>query len=114
MSATEQVFSALVAEARQAGEIERATFEASRGAYYGFNGTYCYVVTDIGLWQGRSTVRQLVGGSPTINHWPLQSCRWRERDGKTAVLATPDGEHKLVFSTDALAKAAITALDHGL
>ncbi|WP_162308288.1 hypothetical protein [Segeticoccus rhizosphaerae] len=46
MSGTDQIFSALVAEAGQAGEVERARFEASRGAYFGFNGTYCYVVTD--------------------------------------------------------------------
>jgi hypothetical protein len=39
MSGTDQIFSGLVAETGQAGQVRRARLEASRGASYRFNGT---------------------------------------------------------------------------
>jgi len=112
MSTSEHLFDALVAEAGRTGEAECGRFQASQGPYYGFNGTYCYLVTERSLWQARSTTEQLVGGAPEIKHWPLHECSGTG-SGKKVSLATPDGEHTLAFATGALAKQAIATLHPG-
>lgn len=109
---SEQLFGALIAEVEEAGEAERERFEATQGPYYGFNGTYCYLVTDRTLWQARLKARQLVGGAPDIKHWPLHACSVT-REGKKVSLVTPDGEHNLAFPTVALAEQAIASLHPG-
>lgn len=109
MPISESLTRALVAEAKRNGEAERERFQASRGTYYGLNGTYSYVVTDHSLWQARSTVLQLFGGAPSIKHWPLNDCAVT-RDGNRVVLSTPDGEHRVAFLTEALADEAVAAM----
>lgn len=110
MSPSDSLRRTLVARAAEADETEVLTFVASRGPWFGFNGTTTYVVTARSLWCARNGLRTLFGGEPTVTRWPVEACDASLSGTRGILLRTPAGQHSLKLPSAAEARAAAAAL----
>lgn len=94
---------------RSSGDSPAAWFSASRGPWYGFNGTETFALTARSLWRARWTIAALFTSRAQCDRWDLGECDLAATEHRTRVrLRCPDGDCVLRFASEGQARDAVT------